>query len=715
MEEGGHAPSFFNMERDIQGLIHKVKAYNPGGDVAALSRAYEFAALHHQTQKRASGEPYISHPLAVAHMIADLKLDLPSIITGLLHDTVEDTSVTLSDVRDLFGDEIAYLVDGVTKLSRIELQTRSQTQAENLRKFVLAMAQDIRVLIIKLMDRSHNMGTIHHLPSKDSRRRIALETIEIYAPLAQRIGMFTVQEQLQNMAFAILNPEAYQTILQRISEFHEKGLDIVKSVMEDLEGILKAGGLVAAVYGREKKPYSIWRKMQRKNIDFDQMSDLFAFRVIVEAKADCYQALGLIHHAKVVIPRTFKDYISTPKPNHYQALHTKVLGPHGTRLEIQIRTSHMQEVAERGVAAHWQYKQGIPSKDMKNYQWLQGLLDILEHTSGAEEFLEHTKLQMFQDQAFCFTPKGDVINLPTGATTIDFAYALHSEVGNKAKGAKINGRHVPLKTVVHNGDQVEIITHDDSVPSSEWEQIAITGKAQANIRRFIRGQKRTQFKKLGQSIYENEFSKAQQTTFKKANKRLIKHFSGQSFDDIFVFLGDGKIRPQDLLDALSQDEKKPAPTPEPSKPKEKPAVVIKGMMPGVALHYAGCCHPLPGDKITGILIKGKGVTIHVTDCEMLQQYENEPRKWLNVSWGKTDGTHFHGRITVSIKNLIGALGEVATMIANNRGDINNLRVTKRHRDFFELMVDIRVKDVLHMDQIIGLLRSLSCVQSVERS
>jgi guanosine-3',5'-bis(diphosphate) 3'-pyrophosphohydrolase len=702
------------MQYDIDGLIKKVKAYNPGAKIALLQQAYDFAEHHHRDQKRSSGEAYISHPLAVAYSLADLKLDLPSIITGLLHDTVEDTEATLDDIRKNFSEEIAYLVDGVTKLSRIELQSKSQTQAENLRKLVLAMAQDIRVLIIKLMDRLHNMQTLEYIPSLQRRQSIALETIEIYAPLAQRIGMFTVQEQLQNMAFAVLNPDAYEAIQQRLAEFHEKGQDIVKEVIEDLERILKEGGMTASVYGREKKPYSIWRKMQRKNINFDQLSDLFAVRVIVEAKADCYQTLGLIHHAKVVIPKTFKDYISTPKSNHYEALHTKVLGPHGTRLEIQIRTKHMQEVAERGVAAHWQYKQGIPARDMKNYQWLQGLLDILEQTSGAEEFLEHTKLEMFQDQAFCFTPKGDIINLPNGATVIDFAYALHSEIGNTCKGAKVNGRLVPLKTELQNGDQVEILTDKNVRPSPEWEQIAITGKAQANIRRFIRSQKRSQFKKLGQSIYENELTPEQQDTLRKAPANALRYFHLFTFDDLLVALGEGKVQASDVRDFVLNQAMSSAGVSEQQTFKDKPAVIIKGLVSGVAVHYGGCCHPLPGDKITGIITVGKGVTVHRATCEILQQYEHDPKRWLNLAWGKTEGSYFQGRLVLTVQNTPNALGDVVNLIAKNNGDITNFRILKRHKDFFEMMVDMQVRNLLHLEQIIGFLRAMTIVEFVER-
>jgi len=706
------------MQNDMDKLIEKVKAYNPGANVDLLQRAYDFAHYHHGEQKRASGEDYISHPLIVAHSLADLKLDLPSIITGLLHDTVEDTPATLEDIEKNFGAEIAYLVDGVTKLSHIEFQSKSQKQAENLRKLVIAMAEDIRVLLIKLMDRLHNMETLHHIGSLKRRQGIALETIEIYAPLAERIGMVAVQEQLQNLAFEILNPDAYNTILQRVAEFHEKGLDIVNKIIEDLTKTLEDGGIKARVYGREKKPYSIWRKMQRKNINFDQLSDLFGMRVIVDTEADCYQALGIIHHGRVVIPKAIKDYIANPKPNHYQALHTKVFGPHGTRLEIQIRTKHMQEVAERGVAAHWQYKQGIPAKDLKNYQWLQGLLDILEQTSGAEEFLEHTKLEMFQDQAYCFTPKGDIINLPSGATIIDFAYALHSEIGNTCKGAKVNGKLVPLKTELQNGDQVEILTDKNVRPEADWEQFAITGKAQANIRRFIRSQKRKQFKKLGQSIYDHALTPEQKACIVKGERQVLEYFCLSRMEDLIIQLGEGKIKASDVRN-LSVDLEPGAAELLPEQVsqnfQDRPTIIIKGLVSGVAVHYAGCCHPLPGDKIVGILIIGRGVTVHRAGCEMLQQYEDEPKKWLNIAWGRTIGLRFQGRILLTVQNTPQSLGDVVNLITKALGDITNFRILKRHKDFFETMVDMNVQSLGHLEQIIGFLRALNAVEFVERS
>ncbi|MBM3610282.1 MAG: bifunctional (p)ppGpp synthetase/guanosine-3',5'-bis(diphosphate) 3'-pyrophosphohydrolase [Alphaproteobacteria bacterium] len=701
----------------IQGLIEKIRSYNSGFDASLLQKAYDFAESHHKEQKRASGDPYISHPLSVAFMLADLKLDLSSIIAGLLHDTVEDTVATLEDVEKIFGSEVAFLVSSVTKLSKINFQTKSHAQAENLRKLVIAMAQDIRVLIVKLMDRLHNMETLHFLPSEESRRHVAFETLEIYAPLAQRIGMSGVQEKLQNLAFAVIHPESYQSIVARLEEFHEKGKDIVQSVVENLQSILKEGGLAAYVYGREKKSYSIWRKIQRKNINFDELSDLFGFRIIVEAKADCYQALGLIHHAKVVIPNTFKDYISTPKANHYQSLHTKVLGPHGTRIEIQIRTKYMEEVAERGVAAHWHYKQGAPAHDVKKYQWLQGLLDILEKTSGAEEFLEQTKLEMFQDQVLCFTPKGDMISLPRGATVIDFAYNVHSEVGNKCTGAYVNGHVVPLKTELQTGDSVQIITGQNYQPSSDWEQYAISGKAQANIRRFLRMQKRLQFKALGQQIYTKELEESEKQTYVKSESRVLKYFSLHSFDDLLAFLGEGRVSIAEVKNVIQNAQLLTRPLPKDDEylnsPKKEMGAV-QGPFSEMPIHYAGCCHPIPGDKIIGVVVQGKGLVVHRHQCDLFKSKQEENGKALDIHWGKTENLFFSGRLLVSLKNTIGALGDVVTLVAKEKVELVNIRVLKRYKDSFDIMMDLQVKDKEHIERLMGLLRFLFSVQSVQR-
>src|SRR5258707_157994 len=481
-------------------LVERVKTYDPGANEDALNRAYVFSMKAHGAQKRASGDPYFSHPVEVAGILAQMKLDGSSIITGLLHDTVEDTVATLDDLERLFGPDIARLVDGVTKLSRIELQSDQTKQAENFRKLVLAMSEDIRVLLVKLADRLHNMQTLKYINSEEKRRRIARETMDIYVPLAERIGMHRMKDQLEDLAFAELHPDARVSIVARLGFLRDQGGDIVSRIVKELGETLKEGGLAANISGREKSPYSIWRKMERKNVSFEQLADVMAFRVLVDGVGDCYHALGIIHSAYHVVPGRFKDFISTPKPNNYRSVHTGVIGPEQQRIEVQIRTRELHEVAEFGVAAHWTYKQGAGKTEGPQYRWLRELLDILDHASGPEEFLEHTKLEMFQDQVFAFTPKGDLIALPRGATPVDFAYAVHSEIGDTCVGAKINSRLIPLRSELHNGDQVEIITSKAQTPSPTWERFVVTGKPPARIRRFIRTQQRAQYLDLGRAI-----------------------------------------------------------------------------------------------------------------------------------------------------------------------------------------------------------------------
>ena len=486
-------------------LVELVKSYDPNADEGLLNRAYVYSMKAHGSQLRASGDPYFSHPIQVAGLLAQMKLDSASIVTGLLHDTIEDTVATLDDIERQFGPEVGRLVDGVTKLSRIELQSDQTKQAENFRKLVLAMSEDIRVLLVKLADRLHNMQTLRFIKSEDKRRRIARETMDIYAPLAERIGMHRMKDQLEDLAFAELYPDARASIMARLGFLRDRGGDIVPRIIAELNRKLEEGGLKAAVSGREKSPYSIWRKMQRKNVSFEQLADVMAFRVLVDGIGECYHALGIIHSSYHVVPGRFKDYISTPKPNNYRSLHTGVLGPERQRIEVQIRTPDMHEVAELGVAAHWIYKHQEARTDGRQYRWLRELLDILDHASGPEEFLEHTKLEMFQDQVFAFTPKGDLIALPRGATPVDFAYAVHSEIGDTCVGAKINGRLLPLRTRLQNGDQVDIVTSKAQTPSPTWERFVVTGKARARIRRFIRTQQRAQYLDLGRSILQKAF------------------------------------------------------------------------------------------------------------------------------------------------------------------------------------------------------------------
>ena len=714
------------MIRQFQ-LVETVKSYDPGADEEALNRAYVFSMKAHGSQERASGDPYFSHPLEVANILTKMKLDGASIITALLHDTVEDTEATLVEIEQLFGKEIARLVDGVTKLSRIELQSDHSKHAENFRKLVLAMSEDIRVLLVKLADRLHNMQTLNHIKDTDKRTRIARETLDIYAPLSERIGMHQMKDELENLAFAQLHPEARDSILQRLTFLRQSGQPRADRIVAELKGTLKEEGVDAVVSGREKTPYSIWRKMQRKNVPFEQLSDIMAFRIVVEGIPDCYRALGVLHSAYSMVPGRFKDFISTPKPNGYRSLHTGIIGPEKQRIEVQIRTREMHEIAELGVAAHWRYKQGGAPVDGRQYRWLRELLDILEHAAGPEDFLEHTKLEMFQDQVFCFTPKGDLIALPRGATPVDFAYAVHSEVGNTCVGAKINGRHMPLRTQLHNGDQVEVVTSRAQTPSPTWERFVVTGKARACIRRFIRTQQRAQYIELGRAILQKAFKQDGYDFSEKALDGVLKKFHCESVDDLFASVGEGLQTEREVMNAVfpgSQTGKSRSAKIVPlgarrtrgAKAKDH-AVPITGLIPGMAVHFAGCCHPLPGDRIVGIVTTGKGVTIHTIDCETLESFAESPERWLDVSWNlgpEGDGTHV-GRLHVVLANGPGNLGSMSTVIGRANGNISNLKITSRSVDFFELMVDVEVSDVRHLTNIIAALRATPVVNSVERA
>jgi GTP pyrophosphokinase len=703
-------------------LVERVKAYDPNADEDALNRAYVFSMHAHGSQKRASGDPYFSHPVEVAGILAQMKLDSASIVTGLLHDTVEDTVATLDDIERLFGRDISRLVDGVTKLSRLELQSDQTKQAENFRKLVLAMSEDIRVLVVKLADRLHNMTTLHYIKNEDKRRRIARETLEIYAPLAERIGIHRMKDELEDLAFAELHPEGRESIKTRFAFLKEQGGSLVSKVIEQLSGTLNEGGLPAAtVTGREKTPYSIWRKMQRKNVGFEQLSDIMAFRITVDTVGECYQALGIIHSHYPVVPGRFKDYISTPKPNDYRSLHTGIIGPERQRIEVQIRTREMHEVAELGVAAHWSYKQDGGKTEGKQYRWLRELLDILEHASGPEEFLENTKLEMFQDQVFCFTPKGDLIALPRGATPVDFAYAVHSQVGDTCVGAKINGRIVPLRSQLSNGDQVDIITSKAQTPSPTWERFVVTGKARARIRRFIRAQQRAQYLDLGKAILSKAFRHEHQDLSEKSLEPVTKNFNVSSVDDLYAAVGEGLVTKGEVLNAVFPNRIEPktakiVPLPRPRSKTSDHAVPIRGLIPGMALHYAGCCHPLPGDRIVGIVTTGKGVTIHTIDCDTLESFADTPERWLDVAWDQADHGPGHiGRISVMLGNEPGALGNLTTLIGKNAGNITNLKITNRSNDFFEILVDIEVKDVKHLTNLIAALRAMPSINSVERA
>jgi GTP pyrophosphokinase len=702
-------------------LVEQVKSYDPKADEDALNRAYVYSLKAHGSQLRASGDPYFSHPVEVAGLLAQMKLDTASIVTGLLHDTVEDTVATLDDIERLFGPDIARLVDGVTKLSRIELQSDQTKQAENFRKLVLAMSEDIRVLLVKLADRLHNMQTLHFLKDPEKRRRIARETMDIYVPLAERIGMHRMKDQLEDLAFTELHPEARGSIIARLGFLREQGGDIVARIDKELTETLLESGLAATVSGREKSPYSIWRKMQRKNVSFEQLADVMAFRVLVDNVADCYHALGIIHSAYHVVPGRFKDYVSTPKPNNYRSLHTGVIGPEKQRIEVQIRTRDMHEVGELGVAAHWIYKQQAGAVDGRQYRWLRELLDILEQASNPEEFLEHTKLEMFQDQVFAFTPKGDLIALPRGATPVDFAYAVHSQIGDTCVGAKINGRLLPLRTELANGDQVEIVTSKAQTPSPTWERFVVTGKARARIRRFIRTQQRAQYLDLGRAIVQKAFRQHGQDFSERPLGAVLARFNCASVEDLYVAVGEGLATGREVVNAAfpppPEDKGKVVPL---SRARRRghhdTAVSLRGLIPGMAVHFAGCCHPLRGDRIVGIVTTGKGVTIHTIDCDTLESFAEEPERWLDVAWSSDEADASHvGRINVTIANEPGNLGSLTTTIGKQGGNISNLKITNRSPDFFEILVDIEVGDVKHLSTIIAALRATPVINAVERA
>jgi len=715
-------------------LVERVKSYDPHADEDLINRAYVYSLKAHGSQKRASGDPYFLHPLEVAGILTGYRLDTATIATALLHDTVEDTGATLEELTRLFGAEISKLVDGVTKLTQIELQSDHAKQAENFRKLLLAMSEDIRVLLVKLADRLHNMRTLHHIKNPEKRKRIATETMEIFSPLAERIGMQEMKNELDNLAFAEINQEARVSIIKRLDYLRDEGEALVPEIISQLTQTLKQHEVDAVVTGREKTPYSIWRKMQIKEVPFEAMSDIMAFRIAVDDNDECYKALGVIHNAYRVVPGRFKDYISVPKPNGYQSLHTSIIGPEKHRVEIQIRTKSMHDVAENGVAAHWQYKQdssgqsGKPT-DGKQYRWLRELLEILENASEPEEFLEHTKLEMFQDQVFCFTPKGDLINLPYDSTPVDFAYAVHTEVGDRCVGSKINGRMMPLRTRLKNGDQVDVVTSKSHTPSPTWMNFVVTGKARARIRLYVRLKERDQYIELGQAMLDRIFLEHDYPMTEKGLKGVLKIFQKDSVDDIIAEVGMAHVSAREVLEAVYPGVKttSKAQTPKKhasisrtrAKPKkgEYKGIPIRGLIPGMAMHFAGCCHPLPGDRIVGIITTGKGVTIHTIDCDNLHQYEEQPERWIDVSWEQDiQNPEKHvSRIHLTLLNVPGALGELSNIIARGAGNISNLKIVSRSSDFYDMLVDVEVRDVQHLTEIIAALRANPVINTIERA
>ena len=706
-------------------LIERVRAYDPSADEAMLKRAYAFSMKAHGSQLRRSGDPYFAHPVEVAGILADMKLDAATIATALLHDTVEDTLATLEEIERNFGPEIARLVDGVTKLSLLELPTTTDRsrQAENFRKMFLAMSDDIRVLLVKLADRLHNMQTLRHFDDAEKRRRISQETRDIFAPLAERIGMQDMKEALEDLAFAELNRDARDGLLTRLEYLRANSGDLVGRISTEIKSTLAAAGIEATVLGREKRPWSIWKKMERDSVSFEQLSDIVAFRIIVGTRAQCYAALGVVHEKFQMVPRQFKDYISMPKRNGYRSIHTTVIGPEQNRIEVQIRTADMHREAELGVAAHWQYKQQADGVDRDRYRWVRELLEDLDASGSPEEFLENTKLEMFQDQVFCFSPAGEVITLPRGASPVDFAYAVHTDVGDTCVGAKINGRIVPLRTRLRNGDQVEIMRSEWQTPSPSWESFVVTGKARSAIRRYRALEERSEYSQLGQLMVENAFREVGHEIRDRDLNPALGALNQKTVEDLYAAVGGGHVAARAVVEALLPGERKKGrggARPVRRKPGAKGgdhAIPVRGLIPGVAVHLASCCHPLPGDRIVGIVSEGKGVTVHTIDCDTLQAFAESPERWLDVAWdADAVSPEFHvARIVTALSNTPGSLSALASVIARNHGNISNLKITDRNPEFFDMQVDIEVRDTRHLTDIVAALRLPPPIVSVERA
>ncbi|WP_443970423.1 RelA/SpoT family protein [Sphingobium sp. CR28] len=693
-------------------LLERVRSYDPEADESLINRAYVFSVAKHGSQKRASGDPYFSHPIEVAGILTDLFLDDKTIVTALLHDTLEDTVTTPEEIERLFGKDVLQLVDGVTKLSKIEAQSESERAAENLRKFLLAMSTDIRVLLVKLADRLHNMRTLHFIKNPEKRKRIARETMEIYAPLAERIGMYDFMREMQLLAFQQLEPEAYESITKRLDQLKEGGEDKVTRIALGLQTMLSTAGMHITVSGREKHPYSIWRKMQERHISFEQLSDIMAFRVIADSTDDCYRALGLIHQRYKMVPGRFKDYISTPKRNGYQSLHTTVIHEENARIEIQIRSERMHRDSEFGLAAHWAYKEKARPDGQAG--WLRDLIEILEQSQDPDELLEHTRMAMYQDRIFAFTPRGEVHQLPKGATPVDFAYAVHTKLGNQTVGAKINGRVMPLRTLIENGDQVEILKSDAQEPQPGWLAFAVTGKARAAVRRYIRQKQRAETIALGEKLYEEIVSRLpEEITSKlgeKAMKAAVKRLKLEDRAALMMAIATNRVTDAEVLNAVVPGSAQVEPG-EQDRLSQNHAISMLGLTPGIAFTLSDCCHPVPGDRIVGLRRPGEPIEVHTIDCLALEA--GQDADWVDLNWDDraSGGT---ARLSVIVKNQPGALAAVSNIFGVNKANILNLQLVTREGPFHTDLIDLEVEDAAHVARIISALRAIDPVVQAER-
>jgi GTP pyrophosphokinase len=720
-------------------LVERVRRYNPNADEDLLNKAYVYAMRAHGNQKRASGDPYFAHPLEVAALLTDLKLDDATIVAAMLHDTIEDTDATREEIDRLFGVEIGALVEGLTKIKKLDLVSKRAAQAENLRKLLLAISDDVRVLLVKLADRLHNMRTLHYVPP-EKRARIAEETLDIYAPLAGRMGMQQMREELEELSFRTLMPDAHAMVSKRLEDLKDRSGELIALIEKALTARLTAEQIEATVKGRQKQPYSIWKKMERKAVAFEQLSDILGFRIVVSSIEDCYRALWVAHTSWPVVPGRFKDYISTPKQNDYASVHTTVVGPRHQRVELQIRTADMDDVAEQGVAAHAVYKDGRPGADPSEsnaFKWLRRTIDILSEGDSPEEFLEHTKLELFHDQVFCFTPKGRLIALPRGATPIDFAYAVHTDVGNSAVGCRINGSVAPLVNELNNGDEVEIIRAENHVPPPAWESLVITGKARAAIRRATRDAVKRQFAGLGQKIVERAFTRSGRALSQEKLVAALPRLARQTVEDVFAAVGRGEMYSGDVVKAVYPDfkeEQVKATAPErgagwfelrsaenlkfkvPRQETGGQALPIRGLTGELPVKFAPNGGAVPGDRIVGILTPGEGITIYPIQSPALTAFEEEPWRWLDVRWDidEQERERFPAQLHLEVINEPGALAEITRIIGESDANIDSIAMMSRTADFREIKIDVEVWDLKHLNAIIAELRAKPQVSKVER-
>ncbi len=699
------------MHIDVDDLIDLVRNYNPKTNEALIRKAYAYGDRMHEGQVRHSGEPYFTHPVAVAAILTEMKLDDATIVTALLHDAIEDTRSTYSDVRATFGEEIAELVDGVTKLTNLQLSSLESKQAENFRKLFMAMSKDLRVILVKLADRLHNMRTIKSMRS-DKQVQKARETMDIFAPLAGRMGMQWMREELEDLAFRVLNPEGRSSIMRRFITLQREAGDVIQKITSDIRLELEKAGIEADVFGRAKKPYSIWRKLQEKEQAFSRLSDIYGFRVITRSEADCYRVLGAIHQRWRAVPGRFKDYISQPKSNGYRSIHTTVSGRDGKRVEVQIRTREMHEVAEAGVAAHWAYRDGERAENrfaVDPAKWISSLTERFETTEDNDEFLEHVKLEMYTDQVFCFTPKGEVVKLPRGATPLDFAYAIHTRIGDSCVGAKVDGIRVPLWTRLKNGQSVEIITAEGQRPQATWIDLVATGRAKSAIRRSLREEDRGRFVKLGRELARVAFEHIGKKATDKALATAAKQLGLVDAEDLLARLGSADLTARQVIDTLY-----PGLTPKPGDTIDPNRAVV-GLSSDESFRRAGCCQPIPGQRIVGITYRGQGVVVHAIDCPALEEFEDQPQRWVDLRWHSGQHQPVHTvSLELTIVNDAGVLGRICTLIGEQKANISDLRFLDRKPDFYRLIVDVDLRDTEHLHAAMLALEADSDVADIAR-